>query len=211
MLAIMGFAKIQGDEAVLDDIDRHFDAFANPPPASPPTAAAAIDTPHVAGRQVTSSVADTAPTRSQREQPSRQPIKKRHHRKKRAATQNRAVSTTNWPGIRRVSPATFEINPPLAEAARKTPMKFVRGVAAKLTQKDGLPIGFRLSGIRPGSALFALGLANGDVLLGVNGFALKSIEEAILAAGAAKFADKFRVDILRRGRKHAVYYRVVPF
>ena len=34
---------------------------------------------------------------------------------------------------------------------------------------------------------------------------------ALLAAGAAKVADKFRIDILRNGTKQSLYYRVAAF
>ena len=90
-------------------------------------------------------------------------------------------------------------------------MKFVPGVVATLAEEGGSPAGFRLQGVRPKSALFILGLRNNDILTAINGHSLQNIDEALLAAGAAKFADRFRVDILRNGQRYSLYYRVSKF
>lgn len=205
--AMIFFSKIKGDETVLKDIDRHFDAHTQSLPANLDNGTSL----QIAGSPITPRQNEPNATASDTVSPKHRQAKRRARRRQKNSPSPQLPSRASWPGIRGVGPATFEIHETLAEEVRSSPMKFVPGVTAHIAEVNGKPAGFRLRGIRSKSALFVLGLRNNDILTAVNGFSLKTIDEALLAAGAAKFADKLRVDILRNGRKKSIYCRVSTF
>ena len=90
----------------------------------------------------------------------------------------------------------------IAKALRK------KGHKITIVEKNRKIVGFRIAGIAKGSALHAIGLRNDDVVVAVNGYKLTSIDEVLLAVSALKFAKKYRVDLLRGGKRRSLYYRV---
>jgi type II secretory pathway component PulC len=64
----------------------------------------------------------------------------------------------------------------------------------------GVPIGFKLFSIRPGSTWSAAGLENGDVVERINGLDLTSPEKALVIYSTLRCARRFRVE-LRRGNE----------
>lgn len=69
---------------------------------------------------------------------------------------------------------------------------------------------FRLVGVRPGSFVERIGLRPGDVLVSVDGRAVRNAEDAASAYAWLRTTDKFRVDILRDGRPQTLAYQLVP-
>jgi hypothetical protein len=213
--AVFAFSKLKGDAEVLQDIDRHFESYAGherlefpPDPIPPETQDRAIQSERATPYDDTMEKATAGKKKCVRRR-GRQ--KFRQSRKTRGKNNGKSIVLTHgWKAIRSVGPGTFEIGHSLAAAARKNPRQFIPGVRATIAEKNGRPTGFRLTGVRQESVLSALGFRNGDVLIAVNGFALKTVDEALLAAGAAKFADRFRVDVLRNGAHRSFYYRIVP-
>lgn len=90
-------------------------------------------------------------------------------------------------GAAHVVRAAFE-PPDVLTAARYVP-----------EQVDGAVVGFKVFGVRPGSPLARLGFRNGDVVRGVNGSPIASIEQATAAAAAHASADALRFEVLRAG------------
>jgi general secretion pathway protein C len=66
--------------------------------------------------------------------------------------------------------------------------------------RDGQPVGFRLFGVKAGSPVAALGLANGDLLLQVNGRSLATPDDALVAFTALRTTDHIWLLIERGGR-----------
>lgn len=101
-----------------------------------------------------------------------------------------ASSSTAWVEQRECRPL-FDLNrvKDLATQARIIPA-FERGV----------PIGFKLFSIRPGSAWSAAGLENGDVLQRINGLELTSPEKALVVYSTLRCARRFNAEI-RRGNE----------
>ncbi len=71
-------------------------------------------------------------------------------------------------------------------------------------RKDGLTI----NAIKPGSLFRRLGLRNGDVIEGVNGRAIQSVDDALSIYSRFRNASSVTVDIKRRGRKRTFQYTI---
>ncbi len=63
----------------------------------------------------------------------------------------------------------------------------------------GIPIGFKLFSIRPGSVWSHVGLQNGDVIERINGLDLTSPEKAMTVYSTLRCARRFEVEVRRRG------------
>jgi hypothetical protein len=202
-------SKLGGDEKVMSDIDRHFASLDSSSSYAGFYEEEKRTSRSRKGRTSAAFVPSTEPSIGA--QPSA--LEKARPRKSnrvraRATPAPTSDSAAAWPGVRRVAPGTYRLTEALVAQARQNPRSFIPGVRARLVSRDGKPLGFQLDGIGPASALRAIGLGNGDVLLAINGFSLKTADEALLAATSLRFADKFRVDILRGPNRHSCYYRV---
>lgn len=99
-----------------------------------------------------------------------------------------ASSSTAWVERRECQPQfDFVRAKEVAHQARIVPA-FERGV----------PIGFKLLSLRPGSAWRAAGLENGDVVERINGLDLTSPEKALVIYSTLRCARRFNVEV-RRG------------
>lgn len=74
--------------------------------------------------------------------------------------------------------------------------------------EDGNPEGVLLSGIRRGSIFEDMGLKSGDVVVGVNGDPIKSVEDAMKLYDGMKSAQNVEVQIKRNGRPQTIAYRI---
>lgn len=72
----------------------------------------------------------------------------------------------------------------------------------------GLPAGVRVSRIRPGSVPARMGLQNGDVLRGVDGRPIQTMEDSVQLLGAFRSKPELTVDVLRGGRVRTIRYRI---
>ena len=75
--------------------------------------------------------------------------------------------------------------------------------AARLvpTLRDGKPEGVKLYAIRPGSALTAIGLENGDTLRSINDMPVAGAESALEAYARLESADHYDLDLVRKGER----------
>ena len=74
--------------------------------------------------------------------------------------------------------------------------------------RDGKPEGFKLFSIRPGSIYSMLGIVNGDIINKINGINLSSPEKALEIYEKLRTADKFVVDLSRRGKDMKFTYLI---
>jgi general secretion pathway protein C len=74
--------------------------------------------------------------------------------------------------------------------------------------EDGVPAGLSLSNIKPNSIFRRMGLRNGDVLTGVDGQSIQSVDDALRLYDNLKSADSVQVQLKRRGRDKAIEYRI---
>jgi len=74
--------------------------------------------------------------------------------------------------------------------------------------KDGKSDGLTLSGIRSNSIFSEMGFRNGDVIVGVDGNNIESVDDALKLYENLQEADSVQVQIRRRGRMQTIDYSV---
>jgi general secretion pathway protein C len=73
---------------------------------------------------------------------------------------------------------------------------------------NGQPDGLKLTGVRPGSIFTDIGFRNGDIITGVNGKPIESVDDALKFYSSLKSADNVDLQIRRRGADQTIQYRV---
>ena len=85
-------------------------------------------------------------------------------------------------------------------------MKFARSTPVK--DDNGKVIGQRLLGIRPDTVLAQLGIENGDVLTGINGFDMNDPTKMLEAYTRLTTAPDVSVSVQRGGKPVNVQYHM---
>jgi general secretion pathway protein C len=73
---------------------------------------------------------------------------------------------------------------------------------------QGQPDGMMFSRIRPNSIFMRMGLRNGDIITGVNGRAISTVDDALGFYEGLKSAENVTVDIKRGGRPRTIEYTI---
>jgi general secretion pathway protein C len=124
----------------------------------------------------------------------------------RRAVSNRSVSGGPASGATRAQRITLKRS--LIEDAIQDITKLMTQVKITPHMEDGAPSGLALSNIQPNSIFRRMGLRNGDVLKGVDGQEIQSVDDALRLYDNLKTADTVMVDLKRRGREKSIEYRV---
>jgi general secretion pathway protein C len=74
--------------------------------------------------------------------------------------------------------------------------------------EDGRPAGISITGIKPNAIFRKLRLRNGDVITGVNGQVVDSVEDAMRVFGSLSTEGPLSVNIKRRGREETLEYKI---
>lgn len=74
--------------------------------------------------------------------------------------------------------------------------------------ENGSPAGISITGIKPNAIFRNMRLRNGDIITGVNGRPLESVEDAIAVFEELTTSSEIKIDIKRRGRKQTLDYRI---
>jgi general secretion pathway protein C len=74
--------------------------------------------------------------------------------------------------------------------------------------KDGKPDGLTISGIRSKSIFSDMGLRNGDVIIGVDGNTIESVDDALKLYESLQSASSVQVQLRRRGQLRTIDYRI---
>ncbi|MBK9035912.1 MAG: hypothetical protein IPL61_32460 [Myxococcales bacterium] len=123
-----------------------------------------------------------------------------------AATTAPAVAA--WPGITRLDATHYAVTRGALERALAAPQPLLRGARMIPAVSDGRPIGIKLFAVRPQSIVAALGLANGDTLRAINGVALISADNALVAYGRVRAVERIALELTRRGRPMTLHYQI---
>jgi len=110
--------------------------------------------------------------------------------------------------IQQVAPNTFRVARSALEEIMPQSAQFLRRVRVRPETQGGAVVGFKLSRIRKGTLLDALGLKSGDRVEAVNGFALNGPQAALEAYARLRVADDIRVKATRDGSPLTLEYRV---
>ncbi len=73
---------------------------------------------------------------------------------------------------------------------------------------NGKPDGLRLTGVRPGTIFTEIGFRNGDIITGVNGKPIESVDDALKFYTSLKSASNVDLQLRRRGQDKSIQYRV---
>ncbi len=74
--------------------------------------------------------------------------------------------------------------------------------------KDGKPDGLTLTRVRPNSIFTKLGLRSGDIITGVDGQNIQSVDDALRFYQSLKSGANVQVQIRRRGRQQNIQYQI---
>jgi general secretion pathway protein C len=74
--------------------------------------------------------------------------------------------------------------------------------------EDGQPAGISITGIKPNAVFRKLRLRNGDVITGVNGQAIASVDDAMKVFGTLSTDAPIQVKIKRRGQEETLEYKI---
>ena len=86
--------------------------------------------------------------------------------------------------------------------------KLMSQVNIKPHFQDGQPDGLMLSRIRPNSIFMRMGLRNGDIITGVNGNNIQSVEDIMSFYDNLKTAERLSLQMKRGGRPRTIEYTV---
>jgi general secretion pathway protein C len=74
--------------------------------------------------------------------------------------------------------------------------------------EDGKPAGISITGIKPNAIFRKLRLRNGDVITGVNGQPIETVEDAMKVFGSLSTEGPLQVNVKRRGREQTLEYKI---
>jgi|SRR5215471_1569798 len=102
-------------------------------------------------------------------------------------------------GIRSVDESNYEVSRTEMEEMLRHLDEIMTQARAIPAYRDGRPEGFRFFSVRPDSVYAKLGIASGDVVRRINGFALDRPENALEAYSRLKDASRIEVELDRNG------------
>jgi general secretion pathway protein C len=74
--------------------------------------------------------------------------------------------------------------------------------------EDGQPSGISITGIKPNAIFRRMRLRNGDVITGVNGNSIGSVEDAVRVFEELSTGSNIQLQIKRRGREQTLDYSI---
>lgn len=74
--------------------------------------------------------------------------------------------------------------------------------------EEGVPAGLSLSSIKPNSIFRRMGLRNGDIITGVDGNDISSVDDALKLVDGLKSSSNLSVQLKRRGREKNIEYSI---
>lgn len=74
--------------------------------------------------------------------------------------------------------------------------------------ENGVPAGLSLSSIKPNSIFRRMGLRNGDVITGVDGYDISSVDDALRLVDNLQSASTLSVQLKRRGQEKSIEYHI---
>ena len=111
-------------------------------------------------------------------------------------------------GVRPAAGRNITIKRATIEDASKNITQLLQQVNIRPYFENGKPSGLMLSRIRPNSVFKEMGLMNGDILLGVNGAPIETVDSALTLYESLKSAGDVTLEIKRRGRIQSLEYNI---
>jgi general secretion pathway protein C len=73
--------------------------------------------------------------------------------------------------------------------------------------KDGKPDGFRLTGVKPNSFFHEMGFKSGDIITGVDGKNIESMDDAFKLYQSLQSSSNVQLQLKRKGRQQTINYK----
>jgi len=108
----------------------------------------------------------------------------------------------------RMSSKNITVNRTQIDTAVKDANTLMKQIRIRPHFKNGKPDGFRLTGIRPNSIFYNMGLKSGDIIMGVDGKDIESVDDALKFYQNLQSSSKVQLQIKRRGRLKTIDYRI---
>lgn len=96
----------------------------------------------------------------------------------------------------------------LIDNAMQDVSKLMTEIAIQPHIENGQPSGLALTSIKPNSIFRRMGLRNGDILMGVNGQEIRSVDDALRLYESLKESSDVNVQLKRRGRERTINYTI---
>ena len=106
--------------------------------------------------------------------------------------------------LKRIDSTTYELPRSTVEAWTADPAKLTAGITSARHLSN--PDGFQIETVRPGSIVAALGIQDGDVIRGLNGVGIASIDMVLPLI--AKSTTRITIDVRRRDRTIILNYLI---
>jgi general secretion pathway protein C len=94
------------------------------------------------------------------------------------------------------------------ESAVKNVNDLMKNVRIQPHFTDGQPDGFRLSGVRPNSFFSNMGLKSGDVITGVDGKKIESVDDAFMLYQGLQSSSNIQLQLKRKGQQKNINYKI---
>ena len=121
----------------------------------------------------------------------------------RVATAGRSASPIRARRAQRISLRRSYIDQAMTDVA-----SLMTQVKIQPHMEDGIPAGLSLSSIKPNSIFRRMGLRNGDVITGVDGNEISTVDDALRLVDNLRSSSSLSVQIKRRGREKDIEYRI---
>lgn len=120
-----------------------------------------------------------------------------------AAARARAGARRRAPRSQRITLRRTQIDEALQDVNQ-----LLSDVSIRPHFQDGQPDGLMLSRVKPNSLFMRMGLRNGDVINGVNGQQLQSVDDAMSFYEQLRESDQVTVQLKRGGRERTIQYTI---
>ena len=117
--------------------------------------------------------------------------------------------------VRAGAPASGSVRAQRISLRRSYIEQSMTDVASLMTQvqiqphmENGVPAGLALSSIKPNSIFRRMGLRNGDIIAGVDGNEISSVDDALKLVDSLKSASTLSVQLKRRGQEKNIEYSI---
>ncbi len=96
----------------------------------------------------------------------------------------------------------------MINAAMQDVSKLATEIAIVPHMENGQPNGLALTNIKPNSIFRQMGLRNGDILMGVDGSEIRTVDDALRLYESLKQASNVNVQLKRRGEERVINYSI---
>ena len=105
-------------------------------------------------------------------------------------------------------PQRISLRRNMIDEAMQDVSKLMTEIAVRPHLENAQPAGLSLSHIKPNSIFRRMGLRNGDILMGVDGQEIRSVDDALKLYENLKAAPSVTVQLKRRGQERTINYNI---